>query len=397
MVRHLPRKFHRLPLVAGAIIVLILGMWGGLLRLGWAWPMPGAGAVAFHGPLMVGGFLGTLISLERAVALGRWWTYLSPLAAALGAVCLLVGLPVIAGQVLLLLSSAVLVAVFVRIIRQQPEMFTFTMGSGAVAWTVGNALWVAGWAIPAAVPWWIAFLVLTIVGERLELSRFLPRAPGRQSTFFAATGIYLLGVILSLPWPGLGWAVAGAGMIAMAGWLLRYDLARRTVRGQGLTRFVAACLLSGYFWLALGGGLSIYYALVSPLLHGAAGTWLTIAPMAGPHYDAILHAVLLGFVFVMIFGHAPIIFPAVLGVRMNYYPRFYVHLILLEGSVALRIASDLAGWWDGRSWAGLLNALAIVLFLIQTLTSIRSRKSRHSEKARAGPDETIGLAVINHE
>jgi len=35
-------------------------------------------------------------------------------------------------------------------------------------------------------------------------------------------------------------------------------------------------------------------------------------------YDAFLHAVLLGFVFAMIFGHAPIIFPAVLGIRIPF-------------------------------------------------------------------------------
>ena len=47
--------------------------------------------VAFHGPLMVGGFLGTVIGLERAVALGRGWAYVAPLATALGAVALVAG------------------------------------------------------------------------------------------------------------------------------------------------------------------------------------------------------------------------------------------------------------------------------------------------------------------
>jgi hypothetical protein len=32
-------------------------------------------------------------------------------------------------------------------------------------------------------------------------------------------------------------------------------MARRTVRAEGLTRFITVCLLSGYGWLAVGGDL----------------------------------------------------------------------------------------------------------------------------------------------
>ncbi len=48
---------------------------------------------ADHGMLMTLGFLGTLISLERAVALGRPCGYLAPLAGGLGGLALIVGLP----------------------------------------------------------------------------------------------------------------------------------------------------------------------------------------------------------------------------------------------------------------------------------------------------------------
>ena len=58
---------------------------------------------------------------------------------------------------------------------------------------------------------------------------------------------------------------------------------------------------------------------------------------AGPIYDAILHALFLGFTFGMIFGHAPIIFPAVLGRPLPYRPAFYLHLILLQATLLLRI------------------------------------------------------------
>jgi hypothetical protein len=259
------------------------------------------------------------------------------------------------------------------------------MGIAAIAWMVGNVIWLAGQFIPDAVPWWVAFLVLTIVGERLELCRFLPPTPARQPTFVAAAGLYLAGVTIGRWWPGAGWTVAGVGLLALSAWLVTYDLARRTVRQQGLTRFAAVCLLSGYSWLVVGGGLAVWHEAVSPLLNGSASTILQMPLVAGLAYDAILHAVLLGFVFAMIFGHAPIIFPAVLGIGMEYRPRFYGHLVLLQGSVGLRIICDLAGWWDGRRWAGLLNAAAVVLFLLNTgCPSAGSRRARGHCRRRAG-------------
>ena len=64
------RQRGRLPLIALGVLSLLGALGGGLVRLGW--PLPTTpGLVAFHGPLMVAGFLGTVIGLERAVALGR--------------------------------------------------------------------------------------------------------------------------------------------------------------------------------------------------------------------------------------------------------------------------------------------------------------------------------------
>src|SRR5215470_12457087 len=65
------RRLRFIPLAIGAA-GLAVGLWSGLVRLGLV--LPGVPAIAeFHGALMICGFLGTLISLERAVAVGRWW------------------------------------------------------------------------------------------------------------------------------------------------------------------------------------------------------------------------------------------------------------------------------------------------------------------------------------
>ena len=140
-----------------------------------------------------------------------------------------------------------------------------------------------------------------------------------------------------------------------------YDVARRTVRQDGLTRFMAVCLLSGYFWLLTAGGL----ALLAP------------GDFSGPVYDAALHALFVGFVFAMIFAHAPVIFPAVLGGSLAYRPRFYLHLALLHAALAIRLAGDLESAWSGgswgraRPWGGMLSAAAILLFLASTVASLR--------------------------
>jgi hypothetical protein len=64
------RPSLRVAVVAVGMTALLAGLWAGLLRLGWPWPILRSTLPVQHGPLMVSGFLGTLIRLERAVALG---------------------------------------------------------------------------------------------------------------------------------------------------------------------------------------------------------------------------------------------------------------------------------------------------------------------------------------
>jgi hypothetical protein len=83
-------RLGRVPLLALGILSLLAGIWGGLLRLPVNLPLlvNHANWITYHGPLMVGGFLGTLIGLERAVGLRVWWAYTAPLLTGAGAVLL---------------------------------------------------------------------------------------------------------------------------------------------------------------------------------------------------------------------------------------------------------------------------------------------------------------------
>jgi hypothetical protein len=87
------KRIARVPLLLLGIASLIAGVWGGLVRLPLNLPLPGGNAnwLTFHGPLMVCGFLGTVIGLERAVGLRGWWAYLAPLLTGAGAVMVMAG------------------------------------------------------------------------------------------------------------------------------------------------------------------------------------------------------------------------------------------------------------------------------------------------------------------
>lgn len=153
------------------MVALLAALWAGLVRLGWGWPVLRPLLPSLHGPLMVSGFLGTLITLERTVALRQRLLYMIPLATGVGAVWLIIGLPLAVGQLLMLLGSLGLTAVSLYIFNRQRALYTAVMGLGALCWLVGNGLWMAGWSVHRFVFWWAGFLILTIVGERLELSR----------------------------------------------------------------------------------------------------------------------------------------------------------------------------------------------------------------------------------
>ena len=153
-----------------------------------------------------------------------------------------------------------------------------------------------------------------------------------------------------------GLRLAGAGLVALAAWLFLFDIARHTARESGLPRFMAICLLSGYIWLGVSGLLWILFAQHF---------------QSGPRYDAMLHTIFLGFVVSMIFAHAPVIFPSITGIALPFRSVFYLHLVLLHLSLLLRIAGDLMLWVRAYQWGGLLNIVAVLIFLGNNIRAVR--------------------------
>lgn len=354
----------RVLLILPAGFALMAGLNAALLLLGLPAPVRGERFADTHGVLLVLGFVGTLIALERAVALGRRWGYIAPATLGAGGVLLVSPLPLASGAWLLVLGSALLVTVYVPLWRRQPAGAVTIEAGGAVVATGAALLWAAGVPTPWVVPWLAGFLVLTIAGERIELARVGHVEQRAESVAMLLATALTAGIVASLLWPPVGSALLGAALLGLVGWLVSHDVARRTIRGSGLPRFMAGCLLAGYGWLAVAGMV-----------------WLVSGPqLAGPGYDAVVHAVFLGFVLSMIMAHAPVILPAVLRRPLPYHRAMLVPAALLHVSLLVRIVGgDARGIEWAWQWGGLLNIVAVLGFAAVAVWSATTAPGRSAE------------------
>ncbi|MGI5175759.1 hypothetical protein ACQEVZ_05430 [Dactylosporangium sp. CA-152071] len=356
----------RVPLLAAGGGALLAGLYGGLLLLGTPVPAPALPLEAVHGPLMVLGFAGTLIALERAVALGARWALLAPACSGLGGLTLLVTGPGLAGKVLLMAASVVLLGVYRALWRRQPEAALLAQAAGAFAWYAATLLWLAGFIVAEIVPWLTVFVVATIAGERLELARVALFERHAERWFLAALAALTAGAAAVTVRPAGGTQLFGAALLGVVAWLLVHDVARRTVRASGLPRFIAVGLLAGYAWLGVAG-----------VLWAGAG-----ATGGGARYDATVHAVFLGFVMSMIFVHAPVILPAVLRVPLPFHPLLYAPLALLHASLLVRVVlGDAFGAAVVWRWSGVANVAAVLGFA--ACAALSRRAHRRPPVARA--------------
>jgi hypothetical protein len=296
-----------------------------------------------------------VISLERAVAAARWWTYGAPAASAAGALLLATDFGR-AGAYAFVLSGAILLVTTVFVGFRQFAMFIVVLALGAACWLMGSVLWLMGLSMPEIAGWWLAFLILTIAAERLELGRLMQLSKTSQGIFLFAILLLLIGsgrtelIEASAPFTAFG-------LMGLSAWLIQNDIARRTIRLPGVPRFSAISILAGHVWL------------------GIAGLLLALTPLGVVVflYDAVVHAIAIGFVISMIFGHAPIILPAVTGLRVRFSAASYVPLALLHLSVLLRAIGDAAALPDVRVASAILTILALVGYAVTLILASRRR------------------------
>lgn len=342
---------RRLPFLVPGAIALLLGLDAGLQLLDLPAVPVSVRLPDVHGVLLVLGFVGTLIALERAVALRRRPGFAAP--ALLGAGGLLIVPPATArlGQVLLVAGGGALCLVYAVLWRRQRDEAVVVQALGGVLATGAAVLWLGDVPVPRLLPWLAGFVVLTIAGERLELARIDLARSG--PVLLSSVGL-TVAAVGGLLWPRAGQPLFGLTLLVLVGWLATHDVARRTVRSCGLPRFAAVCLLAGYAWLTVAGGL-----------------WLLAGPvLEGPAYDATVHAVFLGFTLSMIMAHAPVILPAVLRIALPYRSALYVPAVLLHASLLVRVAGgDARDWELAREVGGVLNVVAVLSLLLVLLWS----------------------------
>jgi hypothetical protein len=142
------RKGLRLLFFAAALCAMATGLLAGLGRLGFN--LPAATLVGQHGPLMVCGLFGTLIRLERAVAMAKPWPYLAPGLSALGVILLLGGAPHGWSVTPFIAAAAVLTLASFKLWNGQKVQHLAVLALAALMWLVGNVVWWhSGFAQPA--------------------------------------------------------------------------------------------------------------------------------------------------------------------------------------------------------------------------------------------------------
>jgi len=357
----------RLAWLLPAGIALLAGLDAGLLLLGLPAPVTTSRLPQVHGVLLGVGFFGTLISLERATALGRWYGYAAPALLGLGGIALLVDmLPLTIAKMCLVVGAAGFMLLYVPLWRRQLDAATLTQLLGAGLALAGTIIWIGQDGFKPVVPWLIGFLALTIAAERVELAR-ITMGPRAATIILAAGWAITATLVIGSVLPDVGAVLLGVTLLAMVAWLIRHDIARRTIRSRGATRYMATCILAGYIWLAI-----------------AAVVLLFGDPTTQPAYDAVVHAVFLGYAFSMILAHATTILPAVLHIDLPYRGIFWAPAALLHLSLVVRIGvGDAFGVRSAWQLGGALGVAALLLFAVFAVGSALVSPAKKPAAVRA--------------
>lgn len=165
---------------------------------------------------------------------------------------------------------------------------------------------------------WTAYALL-LAGVLGEVAIFLA---------YRMTGSHALAALLMIPWLMLA---AGSAMIALP-W--------RPWRGlpafDGAPDRSAKYLCAAWGWLAI----SLAMLLLLPVYQALSGI-----PFSHAYYGAIRHALTVGFISLMIMGHAAWAVPALAGVNRHTLPALWTPFLLVNTGCLLRVALQTLTDW----------------------------------------------------
>lgn len=362
-----------------------------------------------HGVFMVFGFLGGAIGLERAVAYRAGSPkkptsgFLAPAFAGIGSVLMVMeALPFVSREtsfapfafmatypqalpgIAWTLSMIALTGIYVGVWHRQQSVAVLIQLLGAALGVLGVALWARGVEAQILAPWWMTYLVLTIVGERIELARVAFIAHNVEWRIFFSAVAFAVSLAVCLVVPSVGYPLMGVTSGTMLLLAITHDTARKTYKIKGVTGFMGTCMLVGYAWALLASAIWIF----SPT--GFSGYWRDLA----------IHALALGFTMSMVAAHASMIIPSITRRPMKYSPVLWVGWSVMQLGLFVRLLGTTRGdtllwqWGDGISIGGMLVMMATVAVL-NISTSAATAKSAAESATKGAAKKAVKSAAQN--
>jgi len=368
----------RLVAVPIAVVFMLLAVVLGTLRLlsfhGIVSPTPLTFLQYHHGELMVFAFLAPLLLTERYLGATNFSLnrsiHIMPFLVVAGAILKVlswvIGVTVLntIGSVVIAIAVVIYVYLLYSLGRQSTQPLPFRyMLLAALVLLAGTLFNISRSPVgdPSFTLLLLSFPILTILGERVELSRFLSPEMYRRAEWgfwvaVTASVVLLFRIlVVNSDYMVVAWGVLLAVAVVP---VLRSELTLVRLGRKGLHLYLGRHLVVSYVWLFLG-------LLV-----------LVIARESYPLYDAATHSLSIGFVFTMIMAHAPVIIPVILPRRIAEERLAYYPLTLLIIGTGMRVLGYLLGAVGVTISAlaglsGVVVLLAIIAFGVMITRSLR--------------------------
>lgn len=322
----------KLKLVAiGVPVFLILGLITGLSRFG----LFGMDLSIHHGVLMLNGFAGGLITLERTLSKPIITNFISLILLVLGVI--LASLDIIWGLWLVTGAITLLILAEVQASRTHHWAYHLLQLTGLLCWLTANAKYQFSNFYPAAVPFWQAFVLMMILATRLKKI-------DRISDWTLMLVLLSYVISICLPFHSVASSLTGVLLIILAVVILRLEL-----RHSDDQRYR---LMIVYGWLI---ATAIGMLLSDQILYS---------------YDFVLHSFFLGFLFNMIFLNASKAIVSKFGVKDIPLAEGLWMSIMTAGLLIRIISGDVLGVEMARVVGGIISLLAIVGFLGSVIRAV---------------------------
>lgn len=397
----LPRS--RMVLLIGAGLAALLGLVAALIRADLIHPSDRVPLADLHGGLMVYGFLGAAIGLERAVAYRSGgskkpsWGFLAPALGLLGSLLCLLSLTVssraaapawvrveLFGGIPWTLSMLILAAMYLAIWHRQPSAEVLIQVLGSLVGLVGAFGWVAGLDASVLAPTWLFFLVLTIVGERVELARAVFSDIRLESGILGLSLLTVLVLPVQAMAPSVGYPLLGLSLGLLLLVMASHDVAKGTFRHGGLPGFMGTCMLSAYAWGLL-----------------AALIWMAAPVDSGTYWgDMALHALAVGFIMTMVIAHVCMIVPSVIRRPLPFHPLLWGAWALMQVGLLIRLLGAIRLytplWKAGNllNVLGILSMMLIVVYLAARGKQVLASKRYRRRQPEGSQNERVGTLAL---